>query len=393
MRVQLSSRPSSRGASGHTAALLDLGQRAHPLCGLALALLGIALSLPVTARADAASGTVSGTLSARGNYYWERSTRVVAPALVAHVDAPQGSQLDASYLLDSVTSASVAAGAQTDAAFTEIRHDVRAGLGHSFSLKGRSLLLSAQGRYSREPDYRSRGGGASAALRLAQNNATLRLSGYYLHDAVFARRQRAGTLRALSLGIAWDQVLSPSWTATFGYDASWLSGFTENPYRLAIFADGGAAPEDHPEQRLRSALYAWLAHYFVATRSALRLGYRVYRDSWEIMAHSADLRLYQELNDHAEVRLRYRYYGQTAARFFREGGNVRADRYVTADPKMSPFEDHTFGIKLRLSLDFLAHSALRSLSGAILDWAFEYIVNNNRYGNGVIAQGGLSLPF
>jgi hypothetical protein len=201
-------------------------------------------------------------------------------------------------------------------------------------------------------------------------------------------------LNALSLGFAWDQVLSKSSTLTLGYDAALLDGFQANAYRTVAYADGGGVvPEKHPRQRTRHAGYVWLSHFFAATRTAIRAGYRLYRDNWQLLAHAPDLRVHQELGPFVELRLRYRYYTQSASEFYRKSGNLRSDEYVTADPKMSRFHDQTFGLKLRLSLDFLAFTALDVLRTAALDWNVEYVFNTNRYGNGVIAQGGLAWSF
>ncbi|MDH3728991.1 MAG: hypothetical protein OER77_15780, partial [Myxococcales bacterium] len=78
------------------------------------------------------TGTWTGDVQLRGNYYWDRSTRVVAPEIIAQLEAPQGSRLRVDYLVDSITSASIAAGALEDTRFNEIRHDVAVKGGHEF---------------------------------------------------------------------------------------------------------------------------------------------------------------------------------------------------------------------------------------------------------------------
>lgn len=368
------------------------------------------LAMPQTLlRADAASGTYTGSVAVRGNYYFETSTRVVAPEVAANITSPQGVRVQASYLLDAITSASQATGVQTDNAFTEKRHEVQAGLGYEADFGGQQLDLSASGRYSKEPDYLSRGVGFAAALSLDERNTVLHVNGYFIHDDVYrlerfapadnpnhlvARRPlKVGELNALSLGFAWDQVLNKTSTMTLGYDAAVLHGFQSNAYRNVAFADGGGAPERHPRERVRHAGYVWLSHFFVATRSALRAGYRVYRDDWGLLAHAPDVRFHQEFGPHLELRLRYRYYTQGPSDFYRPGGNLRSDLYITADPKMSRFHTQTFGFKLRLALDFLSFTAFDVLRTAVLDWSVEYVLNTNRYGNGVIAQGGLAWFF
>ncbi|HKO94527.1 MAG TPA: DUF3570 domain-containing protein [Polyangiaceae bacterium] len=361
-------------------------------------------------RADAASGTVTGSVSLRGNYYLEKSTRVIAPAVTAALETPQGIRFDATYLLDAITSASLATGAADDVLFTEKRHDFTAGAGYEVDFGGTQLDLAASGRMSREPDYKSRGFGFAPALSLNERNTVLRLNGYYIHDDV-ARVVRmaptgdpdklvattampVGTLDTLSLGFAIDQLLSPLAWATLGYDLAIQNGFTANAYRTASFPDGGVAAESHPRERHRHAVYGWLQHYIPVIRGSLRAGYRLYKDDWDILAHAVEARAYQELGPYVEVRLRYRYYTQNASFFW---NNTKAeymeDGYVTADPKMTAFHDHTFGFKLRVALGFLQGTWLNGLHNAVFDGTLEYIVNTNRYGNGWVSQGGFIWPF
>lgn len=379
-----------------------------------LAWLLASLLVCTLARGDAASGTYTGSVAVRGNYYWEESTRVVAPSIGASVASPSGVRVEGMYLLDAITSASQATGVQDDIAFTERRNEGHAGLGYELDLGDQQLDLSARGRYSKEPDYVSRGIGFAAALSLDQRNTVLHLTGYYLLDDVYRRvrgapatspdrsvvrsAEHVGDLDALSLGAAWDQVLSPSATFTLGYDLALLDGFQANPYRNVPFANGGGAPEKHPDARTRHAGYLWLAYYYRETRLALRAGYRLYYDSWEILAHAPEVRIHQEIGRHLELRLRYRYYTQSAAYFWRRGGNLREDAYYTHDPKMGEFYDHTYGLKVRLALDFLAFTALDFLRTAVLDWNVEYLRRPRkeiyRYGPvGFIAQGGIAWSF
>lgn len=357
--------------------------------------------------ADAVTGTYTGSVALRGNYYWERSTRVMAPSLTAAVETPQGVRVDGTYLIDAITSASQATGVLTDNTFREIRHDAQAGVGHEFDFGKTQLDLMVRGRFSREPDYQSRNLGIVAALSLFERNTVLRFNGNYLNDDVYRVTRMAastgplvatkplhvGDLQTVVLGLAWDQVLSPLATLTLGYDLAVLHGYLANPYRAALFRDGAPKAETHPDLRVRNGMYFWFSHYLKATSSALRVGYRLYQDNWGITAHAAEGRIYQELGEHVMLRLRYRYYHQDQAEFWRLGGNLESDTYFTADPKMSPFPDQTFGLKLRVALGFLSNTALRTFQQAVLDLSGEYMISESRYGNGVIGQGGILFPF
>lgn len=381
------------------------------LVSFLLAWLGCSL-LTGDARSDEVSGTYTGQVVLRGNYYWENSTRVVAPSAGVNLATPSGVRVDGQYLLDAITSASQATGVEADVAFTEKRNEVQGGVGYEFDLGAQQLDLTLRGRYSTEPDYKSRGVGFSAALSLDDRNTTLRLNGYFWNDKVYRKERFApperpneltareatyvGNLNVLSLGVAWEQLLNAASTLTVGHDFSFLAGFQANPYRPVLYSDGAPTREEHPDRRVRNASYAWFAHYLKRTRSAIRVGYRLYYDSWELLAHAPELRLHQEFGRFTELRLRYRYYTQSSSFFWRRS-NMHAGNpsYVTADPKMAPMHDQTVGLKVRLSLDFLSLTTLNFMRSAVLDWNVDYIFDNtSRYGPwGLIAQGGVSWDF
>jgi hypothetical protein len=121
---------------------------------------------------------------------------------------------------------------------------------------------------------------------------------------------------------------------------------------------------------------------------------RVYADSWDILAVNPELRIYQELGSPALLlRLRYRFYAQTAAEFYRETYPAGFEGHVTNDPKMMPFRTHYAGIKLDVGLDALAGSFLDFTSRGRLFVSFDRIWNTNTYGNGIVLQAGGVLPF
>lgn len=370
-------------------------------------LLLVVLLLLVTgpATADRSTGTWTGALELRGNYYWEESTRVVAPSLDLTLEAPNGVLLNGHYLLDTITSASVAAGARVDVGFREVRHDVSLGAGYEFDLGEPQLLIVLTGRQSREPDYTSTGGTVAASLALDERATTLGLSATVIHDDI-GQRFRGGTgpgggaafdenLNGFVLHGGWAQVLSPTTRFTLDYDFGLLKGFLSNAYRgVRLGGTGMPVPEVHPDRRLRHTVTGRIAQYIPATGSAVHLVYRAYMDSWDIAALTPEVRFYQELGAFTVLRFRYRYYTQTESFFYEdiynEGDNIE---FVTLDPKMSRFHSHLFGGRLLLDFDFLASTSLEALRRSSLELSFQYIWNTNSFGNGVISQVALRVPF
>lgn len=381
------------------------------LAALALLLATLAsLLAPARARADGSSGTWSGDVELRGNYYWERSTRVIAPEVRAELEAPDGTRIGAGYLVDTITSASQAAGARTDRRFTEVRHDVTLLAGHELDLGWGHLDLSANGRYSHEPDYTSAGGGLTSRLSLNDRSTVLRLGATYIHDVVgmvlrganrvgddgrdLSDRGTQGTMNAFVLNLGLEQVLSPRLTFAAGYDLVLARGYQHNAYRTVGIDGSAALPENHPDRRTRHNAHARLAWYIPETGTALHAMYRAYMDSWDIAALTPEARVYQELGDLMMLRARYRLYTQTPAFFVPPPGGYDGDeQYVTDDPKMTRFHTHLLGAMWLVHLEFLDDSPLDFAWRATLELTFEYIWNTNSYGDGVIAQVAARVPF
>lgn len=363
-----------------------------------LSLFSLLFALP--AQADKSSGTWTGQVETRGNYYWERSSRVVAPEVSVGVDSPSGIRVNAHYLIDTITSASVGAGALVDNRFTEIRHDFDLGAGYEFDFGSQQLDLGILGRMSTEPDYVSKAATVSAVLSLDERNTLFSLSATFLHDDVKSvLRTEAGTgdpldvgnLNALVINVGWSQNLSPVATLSAGYDLGIMSGYLSNPYRSVSL---GAAPvaEKHPNERLRNTANVRFAYYFPSTHTAIHALLRGYVDDWNINAITPEARIYQQIGDAFTLRLRYRYYVQTKA-FFAQKAYTEANSYYTADQKMTQFTKHSLGTDLLIPLVFLENTALDFAWRASLDFTFEYVWNTNSFGDSTLMQVGLVVPY
>ncbi len=374
----------------------------------ALVLAMLVAILPLAAAADETSGTWTGNLEARGNYYWETSTRVVAPEVTLNLEAPNGVRVNGHYLLDSITSASVAAGAITDVRFTELRNDFALGTGYEFDLGDANLDTNVRARYSQEPDYSSLAGTVSTALSLAERATVLRYNLTVFHDEVGQRfrgntrtdptgrdlsdRGKQGDFNGVVMNFVWSQTLTPVLTLDIGYDLGVLTGFLQNAYRQ-VSIDGMLMREHHPDQRTRHTVHGRLAYLFEPTNTAIHLLYRAYVDNWDIAALTPEIRLYQEIGDIVMLRARYRYYNQTHAFFQHDAGYSLTDQYWTADPKMTAFHSHLVGGLLLVHLGFLERTPLDFAWNATLELGLEYVWRTNRFGNGIIGQVALRVPF
>lgn len=354
----------------------------------------LAASWTATALADEASGTWSGSLEGRGNYYWERSTRVVVPAARLELTAPNGVRIGAGYLVDVISSASIAQGVQEDAVHTEVRHGPTADLGKEFDLGDSQLDLSVHGTYSTESDYESVIYGLSTALMLDDKNTRLRLSASRVQDEIRNNADPAfeGELSGTMLGAGFERVLNPVTTIALSYQFGYLEGYLGNTYRTALI---GPLPhrERPPGERFRHTASARLAWFIPATNTALHLIYSAYVDSWNIAALNPEIRLYQHFGRDFVIRPRYRFYAQTRASFQRDTYPGGWDGPITNDPKLTEFTTHAFGASLEYRVGFLEGTGLDFARNTWFDLSFDRYLSTNAFGNGVIATAGGRIEF
>lgn len=364
--------------------------------------------LVLAAPLDAAAQGWRGRVGLWGNYYWETSTRVVAPEVSGSVTTPDGLDIHGAYLLDAITSASIASGVIEDIRFTEVRNQGNLGFGRELDLGEAQLRLDLNGRMSHEPDYFATGLTLSGALSLAQRCSVIGFSLGYIHDDVgrvirggartdgmggdLSNRGRVGELEGVSASISFTQILSEISLAMVGYDLVHNWGFLANPYRT-LAVEGAQANETHPGSRTRHSLYGRLQLYSPESRTAFHVLYRVYLDDWDLGALTPEGRIYQEIGDALVLRVRYRYYNQLRSFFWRPVDQFTfEDAFLTADPKMAAFQSHLFGVHARVSLSFLSGSPLAFLEDGAVTLNFDYLWQGSRFGDGVIAQVGVDVP-
>src|SRR5688500_13207611 len=130
-----------------------------PVRRLAFTLLVLLVTAVVAPSARAT--TEEQRIAVRGSYFREASTRVIQPMIEARVNLPHGFDVAAHGLVDAISSASIAQGANTDEVFSENRYEGGLRVGRSFgpSALGDDTRLGVVTRYSHEPDYQSYTGG------------------------------------------------------------------------------------------------------------------------------------------------------------------------------------------------------------------------------------------
>jgi hypothetical protein len=376
-----------------TRAIAAVAGSAQRTRALAFGLLALATFVTAAARAD-------GVVSARTAYYKEKSTLVVQPMVDAQLDAGDAGRVDLHVLVDSITSASTATGAQSGVAFTELRYE--GGFAYSHAVT-RTLRIGGITRYSVESDYNASYLAARAELELFDRNTTVAVlegrgfdtitNGVEQMQGEIGTPRKEDKLRTGLTSVSVTQILTPALVGNVTYDFLDSHGYHANFYRRVQGA-GFPAEERAPRLRLRHAVYGGVRGFIEPTRSTLVAGYRLYVDDWGIVSHTPEVRVIQEIVEGLDVRGRFRYYRQGSAEFYQDTYTAAQvndpSAYITDDAKLSEHSTTTFGGQISLALGvFCVEGPWRE---ARFDLVVERILQTTYFGDAWNAQLGFTLP-
>ena len=200
----------------------------------------------------------------------------------------------------------------TTASVNDLRHSPRGAI----TLRKGDVAYTAQYTYGTENDYKSHSIFVSAKTEAYEHDTQFELSYARNFDRVCDRTQavndRPPRFRALEdstaasptatrsaratrssidgLQAGWTQAWTPTFATQLAYTAQILDGFQSNPYRSVILAQGLKAQEHHPENRARQAVALRANLYIRPIKVAVRIGARVYRDTWDITSGTGERR-------------------------------------------------------------------------------------------------------
>jgi hypothetical protein len=327
--------------------------------------------------------------------YLESPTRtnmtVYTPGLTMSVSPAEWLTIRGGYEADIVSGASVAVKAGrayaavnpgADVITTASVHDLRHSPSGALTLRKGDVSYTAQYNYGTENDYKSHSIFVAARTEAYEHNTQLELSYARNFDLVCDRTQavndRPPRFRALEdssgcfggsdplrtrhtldidgLQASWTQAWTPTFATQVAYTAQLLNGFQSNPYRSVILAQGLKAQEHHPENRARQSVAVRANLYLRPIKLAIRIGARLYRDTWDITSGTGELEVERYLFEGFRVAGRARYYKQTGASFWSDdytGGDPPLGpkgQYWTGDRELSPFSSVSAGVRLTYAM-------------------------------------------
>ena len=297
---------------------------------------------------------------------------VVTPSIGGTIAKPTaGWSVDARYLVDVVSAASVDIVSTASRRWEEVRH---AGT-ISGAYKPSTFGVSADASFSREPDYVAWTAGGAITQDVLDKNVTWTLGFNHGHDVAgrsttpFSVFSHPVNREAFKGGLT--ILLDPATVASFIGDVVIENGDTSKPYRyIALFAPGTNVPlgasidlvnalrvserplEQLPTSRDRFALTGRIAHRYA--HATLRLDERLYADSWSLKATSTDARYLFDASTRWEMGPHLRFHAQTPVSFWerayilRPGFDYPALR--TGDRELGPLLNMTGGWTFRVQL-------------------------------------------
>lgn len=178
-----------------------------------------------------------------------------------------------------------------------------------------------------------------------------------------------GTNRnSYSASFGLSQVLGKKIQFSVFFDVLQQQGLLSTPYHRIYFADkanyyigqsqyinnyestGNAGVfkladdvERLPDTRFKLPVGARL-NYYVNERLVLRTYYRFYSDDWEIQSHTASIELPVKLSDRFTVFPMYRYYTQTASKYYAPyEAHLSTEKFYTSDSDLATFDANQYG--------------------------------------------------
>ena len=236
-----------------------------------------------------------------------------------------------------------------------------------------NTILGLSYTYSEEDDYEANTIGFNVSHELFSAMTTVSLGVSYGWDTVMRVDASAfeADLERFQYRLGLSQVITKTIIANLSYEATVEDGFLSNPYRFVLIGTipQGLGSEVYPGTRTGQAAAGRISKYWWFEGSTT-LGYRYFRDTWGIKAHTVDLVYSQYLWDRWLADFYARYYTQNAADFYSNNFAV-AQNFMARDKELSTFDSYSLGANIRYEI-FKEYSFL---TNGTVNLSLEYIEN------------------
>jgi hypothetical protein len=148
---------------------------------------------------------------------------------------------------------------------------------------------------------------------------------------------------------SYSQIINSRLQVMFLADLVTQHGFLSLPFHRVYFSNGKDTIERLPSSRFKLPL-GFRANYFLGDNIILRSYYRYYTDSWGSKSNTANLEITYKVSPFLSISPFYRYYTQTAAKYFAPfEQNGASQTYFTSNYEYAKFNSQFFGVGFRIA--------------------------------------------
>lgn len=152
-----------------------------------------------------------------------------------------------------------------------------------------------------------------------------------------------------ALSLAYSQIINQNFQIEILGDVVQQTGYLSLPFHRVYFNDNSVHQEALPDKRFKIPLGV-RANYFLGDKIILRAYYRYYTDDWGLKSNTFSLETPVKISPFVSVSPFYRYYSQTATKYFAPYQQHTAfDDYYTSNYDLSKFDSHFYGAGIRIS--------------------------------------------
>ncbi|GAA4153460.1 DUF3570 domain-containing protein [Chryseobacterium ginsenosidimutans] len=222
--------------------------------------------------------------------------------------------------------------------------------------KGSTLMAGVS--FSTEFDYQSYGANIGFSQKTANKMGefTAKFQAYLDQVKLIApielrTADNEGTSgrNTFALSLSYSQIINQNFQIEFLADGIQQTGYLSLPFHRVYFTDHSVHQEALPDKRFKIPLGV-RANYFLGDKVILRAYYRYYTDDWGLKSNTFSLETPVKISPFVSVSPFYRYYSQTAAKYFAPYQEHTAfDDFYTSNYDLSKFDSHFYGAGIRFS--------------------------------------------
>lgn len=222
--------------------------------------------------------------------------------------------------------------------------------------KGNTLMAGVS--FSTEYDYQSYGANIGFSQKTANKMGefTAKFQAYLDQVKLIApiELRNADTegmsgRNTFALSLSYSQIINQNFQVELLADCIQQAGYLSLPFHRVYFIDQSVHQENLPDKRFKIPLGV-RASYFLGDRLIVKAYYRYYTDDWGLKSNTLSLETPVKISPFVSVSPFYRYYSQTAAKYFAHYQEHTAfDDFYTSNYDLSKFDSHFYGAGIRFS--------------------------------------------